>query len=136
MGPNLGGGQERILLEVEHVKAHHSKKVEMTSFEIFVIEGNQRADELAHDGAMLDGGEMGQLRVSKVQQARDVVYAALQYAASFHCMVEECAIVKSSSRRHKESGSMCTVKGRQGTLHGVACSQKQIPLLEMRKEQQ
>ena len=40
-----------------------------------VTEGNEKVHELAKDGAMLDGGEMA--------------HAALQYAASFHCLVEE-----------------------------------------------
>ena len=65
--------QEGVLLEVEHVKAHRSKKEvqEMKLFEGFVTEGNERADELAKDGAMLDGGEMTQKRASSVQQRRE-----------------------------------------------------------------
>ena len=65
--------QEGVRLEVEHVKAHRSKKEvqEMKLFERFVTEGNERADELAKDGAMLDGGEMAQKRASTVQQGRE-----------------------------------------------------------------
>ena len=45
-----------ILVEVAHVKAHRTKKEEekMTQFERFVTEGNEKADELAKAGAMLD----------------------------------------------------------------------------------
>ena len=32
---------------------------------------------------------MAQMRASTVQQKRKEVYAALQYAASYHCLVEE-----------------------------------------------
>ena len=55
---------EGTLLEVEHVKAHRSKKEkhDMPVFERFVAEGNERAEELSKDGAMLDGGETPQIR--------------------------------------------------------------------------
>ena len=47
-------------------------------------------DELAKEGAMMDGGEMAQDgRASTVQQKREEVCAALQHAANFHCLVEE-----------------------------------------------
>ena len=62
--------QEGFLLDVEHVKAHRTKKEkqEMTLFEKCVTGGNERADELAKDGAMLDGGEMAQISASTGQQ--------------------------------------------------------------------
>ena len=53
---NLAAGD--ILVEVEHVKAHRTKKdkKEMSHFEKFVTEGHEKADELAKGGAMLDEG--------------------------------------------------------------------------------
>ena len=47
-----------IFVEVAHVKAHRTKteKEKMTQFERFVTEGNEKADELAKAGAMLDEG--------------------------------------------------------------------------------
>ena len=42
----------------------------MTLFENFVTEDNEKADELAKDGAMLDGGEMAQIRASTVQRRK------------------------------------------------------------------
>ena len=74
-----------ILLEVEHVKAHRSKKEkqEMSFFERFVTEGNERAGELATGGAILTGGDMAQISASTVQHKRE------EYAASLHCLVEE-----------------------------------------------
>ena len=59
--------QEGVRLEVEHVKAHRSKKEkqEMKVFERFVTEGNERSDELAKDsnaGRRRNGSEKGQHR--------------------------------------------------------------------------
>ena len=61
----------------------------MPHFEKFVIDDNEMADELAKAGAMLDEGFMAEVRSKTFQQERGEVYAALQYAASFHCLVEE-----------------------------------------------
>ena len=61
----------------------------MTNFQSFVIEGNEKADELAKAGAMLDEGFMAEARAENMKQEREEVYVALQYAASFHCLVEE-----------------------------------------------
>ena len=48
------------MVEVEHVKAHHTRKEmqQMSVFERFIAEGSEKADELAKEGAMLDGGGM------------------------------------------------------------------------------
>ena len=58
--------KEHTSLEVKHVKAHRSRKEkhELTLFERFLTEANERADELAKYGAMLDGGQMAQIRTS------------------------------------------------------------------------
>ena len=76
-------------MEVEHVKAHLRKKEKehMSKLEKFVTEGNEKADDLAIAGAMSDEGFMAETRVKTMQQEREEVYAALQYAASFHCLV-------------------------------------------------
>ena len=76
---------------LEHVKAHRTKKgkKEMSHFEKFVAEGNEKADELAKEGALLEEGFMAQTRAKTVKQEREEVRAALQYAANFHCLVEE-----------------------------------------------
>ena len=36
----------------------------MSPFERFINEGNEKADELAKEGTMLDGGDMAQVRAS------------------------------------------------------------------------
>ena len=91
-----------IVVEVEHFKARRTKKdkKDIAHVEKFVTEGNEKADELAKAGAMLDEGFMTEARAEAVQQDREEVYAALQYAASFHCLMEEWLrkIVRSSSR--------------------------------------
>ena len=61
----------------------------MSQFEKFVTEGNEKAGELAKVGAMLDEGYMAEAKAETMQQEREEVYAALQYAASFHCLVEQ-----------------------------------------------
>ena len=78
-------------MEVEHVKAHRTKKdkKDMSQFEKCVAEGNEKADELAKAGAMFDEGFMAEARAKTLQQEREEVYAALQHAASCHCVVEE-----------------------------------------------
>ena len=82
--------QEGTLVEVEHVKAHRSKEMlRMSLFRKFITEGNYKADELAKERAMLDGGGMAHVGAITVQQERGEVSAALQWAASFHCLVEE-----------------------------------------------
>ena len=80
-----------ILVEVEHAKAHRTKKEKetMTQIEMFVTEGNEKADDLAKAGAMLDEGFMAEAGAKTVQQERKEVYVASQYAAGSHCLVDE-----------------------------------------------
>ena len=82
---------KEILVEVEHVKAHRTENDNkwMLHFENFVTESNEKADELAK-GAMLDEGFMAEARAKTVSPARERrSVRTLQYAASFHCLVEE-----------------------------------------------
>ena len=89
-GKNYTVLPHEILVDVERVKAHRAKKSkkEMSHFEKFIIEGNEKADELAKAGAMLDEEFMAEARAKTVKQDREEVCAALQHAASFHCLVE------------------------------------------------
>ena len=99
---------KEILLEVEHVKAHRKEKdnKEMTHSEKLVIDGNERADELAKAGAMLDEGFMAQTRAKTVQEEREEVCAALQPA--FTAWWRSGKTVKNSSRDQKKSGLLWT----------------------------
>ena len=78
------------LIEVEHVAAHRTEKErqQMPLFGKVITDGNEKADELAEEGTVLDGGFWAQARASTVLQKREL-HAAVQYAASFHCLVEE-----------------------------------------------
>ena len=60
-------------MEVEHVKANRTKidKKDMSQFEKFVAKGNEKADELAKAGTMLDEGFMAEARAKTVQQERE-----------------------------------------------------------------
>ena len=80
-----------ISVDLEHVKAHRTKKEknDRSHFEKFVTEGNEKADELAKEGALLDEGVMAEARAKLCNRKREELYAALQYAASFHCLVEQ-----------------------------------------------
>ena len=91
-------------MEVENVKAHRTKKEKknMSQFEKFVTEGNENADGLAKAGAMLDEGYMAEAKAETVQQEREEVYAALQCAASFHCLVEQWKDCEELSPKPKE----------------------------------
>ena len=109
---------EEKLVQVEHVKAHRTKKdkKEMSQFEYFITDGNEKADELAKAGAMLDEGFMAETRAKTVQQEREEVYAALQYAASFHCMVEEWKDCEELKLKPKEKWKFVDQK-REETKH-------------------
>ena len=106
------------MIEVEHVKAHRTEKERhMSLFEKFITEGNEKADEFAKEGAMLDGGFMVQTRSSTIQQEREreEVYAALQCAASFHCFgvgVERLCRAQASAKRRVTEWCAATSKYR------------------------
>ena len=91
--------EEGILLEVEHVEAHHSKqKQEMTLFER-VVAGNQRADELANDGAKMNGGEMAAQIRARRKERRSTRLFSTQLA--FAAWQWSWTILNSRHRRQK-----------------------------------
>ena len=90
-------------MEVEHVKAHRTKKEKyMLHFEKFITEGIEKADELAKEGALLVKGFMAEARAETMQQEREEVYAALHCAASFHCLVERWKDCEELQPKQKE----------------------------------
>ena len=96
-----------ILVEVAHVKAHRTKKEKekMTTFDRFVTKGNEKAGVLAKAGAMLDEGFMEEARTETVKQGREEVHVALQYAASFHLLVEQWKDCEELEPKPKEKWS-------------------------------
>ena len=65
-----------ILVELKHLKAHRTKKEKenMTQFEMFVTGGNEKADDFAKAGAMLDEGLMAEAGAKTMQQEREEVF--------------------------------------------------------------
>ena len=51
----------------------------MSQFEKFVTEGNEKADELAKAGTMLDEGYMAEAKAETLQQEREEVYRLLRW---------------------------------------------------------
>ena len=81
---------EGTRVEAQHFNAHRSKK-EMQNrslFEKFITGGIEKADELAKEGARLDGGDVAQVRAITIVQEGQEVYAALQCAAGFRLVGE------------------------------------------------
>ena len=93
---------KELSVEVEHVTVHRTKKdkKDMSHFEKFATEGNEKADELAKVGATLDEGFMAEART--VQQERRSVrsLAVCSQRSLFGGRMER--IVKSSSRSQKK----------------------------------
>ena len=102
-------------MEVEHVKAHCTEKdkKDMLQFETFVTEGNEKADELAKAGALLDEGFMAETRATTVQQEREEVHAAQPAVTSWW---RNGKIVKSSNRSQKKHGFSCVRKGTKRSI--------------------
>ena len=124
-------GRKDILVEVGHVTAHRTKKEkkDMSHFEKFVTEGNEKAVQLAKEGALLDELFMAEARAETMQQEREEVSAALQYAASFHCSVEEWKTVKNSSRSRKKSGFFCgSEEGGDEASDGMVCGRRLVSM--------
>ena len=88
----------------------------MTQFERFVAEGNEKADELAKAGAMMDEGFMAEARAETVKQETEEVYVALHYGASFHCLVEEWKDCEELKPKPKEKWSFIDRKN-EGAKH-------------------
>ena len=124
-----------ISVDVAHVKAHRTKKEKekMRKIERFVTEGNEKANESAKEGAMLDEGLMAEVRAATMMQEREEVYVALQYAASFHCLVEG----KKEAKAERKVGVLSTREGVRMKPRTERCAgSKQVSMYEMRKRKQ
>ena len=105
-----------LLVEAEHVKTHRKKKdkKDISHFEKFVIDGNERADELAKAGAMLDEGFMAETRAKTVQQGREKkCMQPCSMRPAFTVWLRNGKIVRSSSRSQKKNGSSWIRKVRE-----------------------
>ena len=97
----------------------------MSQFEKFATEGNEKADDLAKAGAMLDEGFMAEARAKTMQQEREEVYVALQYTASFYCLVEEWKDCGELRPKRKEKWSFVDKQsGRNEASNRVECGSR------------
>ena len=110
-------------------------------FEKFTTEGNEKADEPAKEAGMLDRGDVAQVKAITIQQQREEVYAALRCAARFHCLV----VPRSGGRleglcRASTQAKRKVVLREQGggkeASNAAVCDSEQVSVYEMRKEQQ
>ena len=86
--------------------APHRDKKDMSHFEKFVTKGNDKADELAKEGAFLDEGFMAQTRAKTVKQEPRRGVRSLAVCGQF-----SLSGVKSSSR--KKGGFLWKTKERK-----------------------
>ena len=103
----------------------------MSHFEKFVTAGNEKADELAKAGAMLDEGFMAEARAETMQQEREEVYAALQYVASFHCLVEQWKDCESSRLSQRKADFRGKGEREYEASNRVACESRLVSMCEM-----
>ena len=78
----------------------------MTLFETIVTEGSEKADELAKDVAMMDGGEMAQIRASAVQQQTARFTQRCNVQPAFIDWWRNGQTAKNLSRSRKTSGHL------------------------------
>ena len=118
---------EETLVEVEHVKAHRTKKEKAKKDDSILRcssrKAIEKADDLATAGAMLDEGFMAEARTETMQQEREEVKMALQYAASFHCLVEEWKDCEELRPKPKEKWVFMEKKSENGRHRTEWCAE-------------
>ena len=88
----------------------------MSHFEKFVIEGNEKADELAKAGAMMDEGFMAEARAKTLQQKKRRSVRGLAVRGQLSLKWRNGRIVKSSSRSQKKSGFSWMRRGKKRSI--------------------
>ena len=99
----------------------------------FITEGYETADEQAKEGTRV----MAQVRAITIQLEQEDVYAALEHAGSFHCLVEEWIDCEDPTPKPKEKWVFLNRKV-EAKKHRTewCCGSTQISMNEMRKKQQ
>ena len=73
-------------LDVKHVKAHCTEKEKKTTKEQqFVLEGNEKADELAKEGAEIDGGQVAAAGLIAIKACRKTCMLLWSMRRLFMC---------------------------------------------------
>ena len=75
---------------------------------------------------MLDEGCMAEAQAETIHQEREKVYAALQYAASFHCLVERWKDCEDLRPKPKEKWVFVEKKSENMKQRTEWCAGKQI----------
>ena len=113
-----------IVFEVEHVKAHGTEKERkicrtLRNMLLMAIRKRTSQPNNARYG-MKDF--IAQARASTVQQESEEVYAALQFAASFHCLVDVWKDCEKNQAEAKRKVNFLGSEKRGGeTSNGVVC---------------
>ena len=106
----------------------------MSHFMKFVTDGNEKADVLEKAGVMLDEGFMAETREdSQQEREREDMFAALQCAASLHCLVEKWKDCEELKPKPKERLIFVDKKRGNRAPHGVVCKYQQLSMYEMWK---
>ena len=122
---------EGILLEVEHVHARRSKKKEkqeMSLFDNFVTEGNERAGcvgkkRKSNGGWRRHGAQIGASTVQPKREKRFTRPCSVQPA--FTVWWRSATLVKSSNRSRKKSSFFVNTKrGSQEASFGLVCGRE------------
>ena len=79
---------------------------------------------------MLDEGFTAEARAKTMQQEREEVYVALQYAASFSCLVEEW---KAQAQAETKVGFRGNEEREYDASNRVVCGSKQVSVHEVRE---
>ena len=123
-----------ITVEVEHVKAHRTKK-EKKEMSHFLRRLSPKATRRREQ--CWTKGFISEARAEPMQQEREEVHAALQYAASFRCLVEEWYDCEERKPKPKEKWIFVDQKTRgDETSNGVVPGSQQVLVHEVWEEQQ
>ena len=102
----------------KHVKAHRSRKEEkaITKEQNFVLEGNERVNELATEEADVDGGQMAATTAFAIKQLRkDVFCVTCVCFAIFMCRLKSGRPEMRLAPKEHFRGSVCTRKKKENT---------------------
>ena len=100
-----GLAERGILLEVEHVETHRTKKGKNTCRILRIV--SPKATRRLMNWQKQEQcwtKDLSVARAETMQQEREEVYAALQYVASFHCLVEQWKDCEELTPKPKKSG--------------------------------
>ena len=67
--------------------AQGKKSKAKTEKQTFVMEGHEKADELAKERADADGGQMADAKALTIQQMRNELHELIEFATYFHAHI-------------------------------------------------